>query len=184
MTSSLPPKAPLSILQADHTSMKTSEERVSQPARNGEQCRTQPPASKIHWDSSTIFPFKNCHALAESLELASGHESAFFSYCWFFWLKHLSFLLTLASLINGFWVAGSQTWVWWKKEKKGEKEKKNILMDYPSLPLDRCWSFTFSVNNLFKIIKYHSAETSHSFLPFFVFLYICYDHLVNTCHTY
>ena len=50
----------------------------------------------IHRDSFPLFPFKNCHGWAESSELVSGHESTFSSDCWLFWLKHLSFLLTLA----------------------------------------------------------------------------------------
>ena len=48
MTSSLPPTAPLVILQADHAGKITSEEGVSQSAHNGELCRIQPPALMTH----------------------------------------------------------------------------------------------------------------------------------------
>ena len=101
---------PLAILQADHSGKITSEERVSQSARFGEWCRTQPPASMIHWDSfpNSIFPFENCHGWAESSELVSGHESTISPDCRILWLKHLSFLLTLASWIIGFWAQAAE----------------------------------------------------------------------------
>ena len=42
------------------------------------------------------FPFKNRYGWAESLELVSEHDSTFSPDCWLFWIKRLSFLLTLA----------------------------------------------------------------------------------------
>ena len=94
---------------------QTPEEGVSQAAHSGDEHRTQPPAWMIHWDSyllSPHLPFKHCHGWVESLELVSRLESTSYSVCWLFWWKHLSFLLTLASWITGFWVVSSWTWVW------------------------------------------------------------------------
>ena len=96
MTSSLPPKAHVAILQTEHTSKITSEDRVSQSAGSGEWCRPQPPGLMIHWDSSASpFPFKSCRDWAETLELVLGHESIFSPEVQHFWLQRPSFLLTL-----------------------------------------------------------------------------------------
>ena len=73
MTIPLLPIAPLTILQADHAGKVTSEERISWSAHSGEWYRTQLPASVIHWHSSPIFPFKNCHSWGESSEFVLGH---------------------------------------------------------------------------------------------------------------
>ena len=72
----------------------------SQPACScGGPRWTHPPASLTHWDSvpPSIFPLKTYHDCTKSLEFISGHESTFSPDCWLFWLKHLSFLFTLAS---------------------------------------------------------------------------------------
>ena len=58
MTSSLPSTDPLANQQVDHTGKITFEERVSQSSLNEEWCRTQPPASVIHWDSPLFLPLK------------------------------------------------------------------------------------------------------------------------------
>lgn len=44
-------------------------------------------------------------------EVVSGYESTISPNYWLFWLKPFPFLLTLASLIIGLWVANSRTWV-------------------------------------------------------------------------
>lgn len=98
MTSSLPPKAHVAILQTEHMGKITSKDRVSQSAGSGEWGRPQPPGLMIHWDSSpSPFPFKSCLDWAESLELVSGHESIFSPEVQHFWLQRPSFLLTLDS---------------------------------------------------------------------------------------
>ena len=65
MTSSLPPTAPLEILQADPAGNITFEERVSQPACNREGCRAQPPAlwfAEIPTHPHCVFPLKTVMA--------------------------------------------------------------------------------------------------------------------------
>ena len=59
-----------------------------------------------------FFSFEDCHGWAESLELISGNEFTISPSCRLFWLKHLSFLLTLAPWIIGFWVASGQIRIW------------------------------------------------------------------------
>ena len=90
----------------------------------------------IHWDSSpSMFPFKNCHGWAESLVLVSGHESTISPDCWLFWLKHLSFLLTLASRIIGIGVVSS--WIWALLH-QGQVSHSHIREGNISCTLD-CW---------------------------------------------
>ena len=72
----------------------------SQPALSGEWCRIQPPASVSYWDS---YP-----GWTGSAELVSGHKFTLSSDCRLFALKHLYFLLTLASRTIGFWAVSSQ----------------------------------------------------------------------------
>ena len=115
MTSSLPSAVgPLAILQAEYMAKKKkkkSEESSSQSACNKEWCRIQPPASMIHWNSFPVSPLKNCHGWAESLELASEHESTFSpQISGFSEESNLPFYKHLP-LIIGFWAASSWTWV-------------------------------------------------------------------------
>ena len=57
---------------------------------------------------SLLFPVMT----EQSLKLVSGHESTISPDNWLFWLKPLSFLLTFASQITGFWAVSGWTWVW------------------------------------------------------------------------
>ena len=60
MICSLAPAALLRFLQAYHLGEIAFQERVSLFAPSGKWCKTQPPASMIHWDSSPswFFPLK------------------------------------------------------------------------------------------------------------------------------
>ena len=97
MTSSLPPTAPLAILQSDHTGEVTSEERVCQSAQNGEWCRTQAPALMIHWDYVPLFPLKFVMAVVQWIKnpmavAQVATEAPFWSTAWYSGLKDLMLL--------------------------------------------------------------------------------------------
>lgn len=112
MISSLFPPAPLAILQANH-----GQDYIwRQSARLHIMEEKAEPNHLLWWFTeilpSSIFLFNNFYGWVASSELVSGHENTFSQDCWLFWLKYLSFLLTLSSRIDGFWPANRQTWVW------------------------------------------------------------------------
>lgn len=99
MTSSLPPTALLEILQADQAGKIASEDSQSvctqwRRMQNPTFCLDD---FLIFFSSPPIFSFKNFQGQAKPLLLVSEHESTFSTDCQLFWLKHISFLLMLAS---------------------------------------------------------------------------------------
>lgn len=73
MTSSLSPTPPLAILYVDHAGKITYEESASLYVVENDAEPNLLPQWMIHWDSSPLFSFKNCHGRAESSGLVSGH---------------------------------------------------------------------------------------------------------------
>lgn len=84
---------------------------------------------------------KNYQGRAQSSESGSGPESTFSPDLG---LKHLSFLLILASQIIDFWMVSRQTWVWeqmeflflstissWLPTSEGKSQKKGNFVSFP-----------------------------------------------------
>lgn len=115
MTISLPPTAPFAIGQVGHVGKVTSEVSAGPHVWR----LMQSPTSCL--DNSLrcvpISSFKNCPGWAES---SSGSQDTSPPP---FWLKSLSFLLTLASPVIGFWVISSWNWARWHSNKGQHSSK-------------------------------------------------------------